>query len=364
MYKASVFFSILLASVLSGSFSVLIFLILLLLVGEVLIGIHSNDANLKNNLETVFLCSYSCIVLLSTLQWLGYESDFYYFVKFGADQYNFWIDSENSASMGSIIEVFKNTFYVENGGYHFYIGLLGYIANKFLDGNHLLLQFLGSSAPGVLSSVYCTLVVSKFCRSKNVVKYSLLFVVIGPITVVSIRLLRDGFMALLYFQIIYLWLCVNFSIRTLVLQLLLALIAISIREQHGLFAFVFILLTIIDSRSKMKWIYILGIIIVFIGYFTIFYEKIVYSFMDTNRYYGNLSTEQMRDAATGLGRIIYTLPSPLKEIVQIIFTEASFPPWFGIGNARNAFHIMTGIFYSVSSIVWFFFLLFNSFVFN
>ena len=110
-------------------------------------------------------------------------------------------------------------YMIENEGYIFYIGMLAYMAEHFFDGNHLLLQFLGSVISGSLMAIVFYKICLLFFDAKRSVIYALLYSLCTVVFYYSFTLVRDIHIAFFYILSFYI-IFKRFSIKGFVLLLL------------------------------------------------------------------------------------------------------------------------------------------------
>lgn len=352
-FAVIVFEYIISASIASAALSTFI-----LCVGLLLVFLTKLDSREKSSLLYIFLISFSIVTIATVVRWLGNEASGPLFFNDANDQYKFWLASQEGAKRGSIKAIYDsciaNNIYLKNGGYYFYIQSLGFIAQRYFDGNHLLLQQLGTSFSLIFSSIFIFLILRKFSKPENVARYSLYYIALTPVIIDSIGLHRDSLISLFYIILIYFWLCRNLSLVNFIIQIVLCLILINFRLQHGLFAIIFLLLPFLRARRLSTWFYILAIVIAFVVYGISFLDMLVISVNDTFEYYGETTSDSLDNINSGLGRYVYMLPHPIKEIVQVFWLQMQFPAWLPMANAKNIYLLSIGILAFVIYVFWFY----------
>lgn len=217
------------------------------------------------------------------------------------DEYKFWKLSETLSCSPSVKSIFVDCFinrnvggFIENQGYVFYIGILAYIAETFLDGNNLLCQFMGSVLFGSLFSIVLYKIFLLYIDGKKAFKYVLLFSLCSVVFSYGFLFLRDVVILFFYASIQYIVLR-KFTVRNLVGLILLSFIVFQLREEHGLFSIVFIAYYIYKAFRKIKvlvWLLLLGLPVVFFVYFGTYFDRTVSSM----GHYTEFTTEQAKFA--------------------------------------------------------------------
>ena len=313
----------------------------------------------RTEMFSALLISFVVFTLATVLQYLDYTANYTLFVNEGRDNYDFFMDSQDGVGAHSIRVIFHEciiqNIHYENGGYYFYIKLIAYLAKVYSDGNHLLLQQLGTSLPSILSSVVIYGILAKYCPTGKVLGYTCYFMILSPLILHSVGIHRDAMIALFYFILIYLWLCKDFSWKVGFLQIVLAFILYFFRVQHGLFAISFVVVSVMSTSKRNRFVCFISImaLIAIVGA-TFLLEMISNNLADTKEYYEQSRAYKLSGLSTGIGRFIYDLPSPLKEIAQVFFLQLRFPPWLALSEAGNLPAIILGFLTFAVSFYWFY----------
>lgn len=342
--------------IVSQSIASSLFLLLTLALGYSIILLTSGGN--KTDIIKVFLISFCVITFFTVIQWLGNEASINIFSDEDNDQFKFWTASQRGASALSIRQLYKecivDNIYLKNGGYYLYIQTIAFFATKISDGNHLLLQHFGTATAGILSSIFIYHILKRFCLPKNVVKYSIVYMLLTPIILGSIVLTRDAIITFFYSIIIYLWICKEPSVKIVLLQTIICIVLSNLRLQHGLFALAFVVLSILTSTKKIKYVYVAGFIGILLVYGLTMFDTLIYSVVDTFEYYDNYTDDFLDSVNSGLGRYVFMLPSPIKEVAQVFFLQLQFPSWGAMSNANNFYHFLTGFLRFVINVFWFY----------
>lgn len=360
------FLTAFLVFIVSSSFASATFVAFCLLIGLLLCFSCSKDSFFRQN-SKVFLVVFVCYVILAIIQYLDITNSIAVFADTDNDHYLFWLESQEGAKSSSFLQVFNrciiNNEYVENGGYYFYIQTLAYYAQHLFDGNSLMLQLLGTFFPGMLSAIVFYQLLNNYVDSQSARKYALLYVLLTPALSVCFGIHRDAWIAFFYLCLIYLWLVKGFSVKTLILQLVITIILLSLRIQNGLFSVVFIFLTLISSKKKYRWLFysILGVVL--IAYGAVFYTIVNDEMLNTMVYYEQLAEESLNNVDDGLGRLVYQLPSPIKEVAQVIVLQMQFPPWLSIVQSNTFYGQIIGFLQLLINVFWLYIFTFTVFMF-
>lgn len=352
------FLSIVTVLIVSQSISATCFLLFTLAVGFIVILSTCENKDYKV-VVNVFLFSFIVIAIETLLQWLGIEANMASFADDDNDQFKFWTESLRGVSVSSPEILFKecirDNVYYENGGYYYYIQLIAYISSHYFDGNHLLTQMYGSSVFGVLSSVFIFYVLRKYLTTDKAHKYALIYILLTPVLPDCIMIHRDPIISFFYLVLIFLWLCREFTPINFIIQVAIILVLINLRLQHGLFATTFLILSIFNSQKKLRWVYVGAMIVVSIVYGLAFTDYLFITVADTFTYYERYTNEQLDIINSGLGRYVYMLPSPIKEVAQVFFLQLQFPSWDSLVKSTNIFEVILGFHKLAIKVLWFYF---------
>lgn len=348
---------LIICSAIAQSVAAAVLSLFIILLSCLLAKIVSKSATQYNMMVNCILVSFSTITFFTLMQWLNNCAIYNNWAVEANDQFRFWSESENSKNYTSLGQIFKDCIiynsHYENGGYYFYLKALGYIANHLFDGNNMFYQQMGTALPGIVATVFIFGILTNYIDEDKARNYTLLFTLCTPIITHAIGIHRDELIYLFYAISIYLWLCKQFNIKVFILQVLIACIVLYLRDQHGLFAFSFVLLSVFSEQSgKRKWIYAILTLSIIAANYRSFLNIILSNLGDTNSYYGSLESEGLKNITTGIGRYVYQLPTPLKQIAQVLTVQILFPPWGKLMNAANLFGIAVGLLELVVSVYW------------
>lgn len=317
--------------------------------------------------DRVFALRVSFITLFvygiyTLLAYLGYKNvnDFFLY----SDQYGFYKISCELGDYSSIKQLFISCFvdriHIENEGAYFLMGLIGYVANMYFDGNSVLLQMLHVSFAASLIPLMIFKLLRYYFPSKESFYYALCYLFCSYIFAYSAWLLRDIHIAL--FSILLLILVhERFSLWILFLQFFIVVVLLEFRFESGLISFPLILLYVFIKRKDvfgynkilLNLVRITAIVICISG-LTFIVSKLmdVMFYMDNYVQYTENSLDQDN---SGLGRIVYQFPWGIKHVCIVLYSQiSSFPCWSTLVQARNVYEIFVGIVYMISPIFWFF----------
>lgn len=352
----SIFVSFILLLV-SGSYASFLFSLLILIIGSGAAMLFRKEHRVTGAMIFYIVNSFYSIFAL-----IHYIDAIYYNNYIFRDEYGSFIPLANYlANSSSISELFNVTYNStisnKNAGYNFYIGSIAYFAQNYLDGNSELLLFLSSVLFGSLLSVLLYRIISNYCNNKVSIKYTLLFMFLSPIVLFSFSLLRDIHIAFFYLCVIFIVLR-PFSLKGLFWLIMSIIITLNLREQSGIFLYVFLLYYLYKKLKQNKIaISLLLILFFYIGYNFIidFINDSINVFEHTSEVYTEKSLNNYASADAGsLGVKIKTLPSPFNEIISILYSQiAPFPPWAGFIDISNIYNLLINLFHILYSIFWY-----------
>ena len=344
--------------IITGSFATSILALFIALIGYAMVYALSPNQNNRDEGYTVLLITFSIYIVVVILQYLDTIAAFYTFADLDNDHYKFWLISEEGARALSWTKIFReciiDNVYIENGGYYLYVKTLGYLASHWFDGNSISLQYMGSALPGILSSILIYYLLIHY-KIKEAVKYSILYAVLSPLAKVCFGIHRDALIAFLFLILVYIFLARDFNFKTFMLQVIVVLLITSLRYEHGLFASLFILLTAYYSNKKYRRILQVLMLLIVVLYGRTLYLMSLDAYQATTDYYTAFGEQALEELNSGLGRYVYKLPTPIKQIAQIILVNMQFPPWVYLEGAKTAYGFFLGINVLIMNVLWFYY---------
>lgn len=349
----------LLTIVISVSIASFFMCVLTIVIGYVLTFKLAENKEERVMIECSTLFSFVIVTFLVLMQWFSIDMDIGSFANPDNDHYKFFVASQDGVAANSVKDIFTHcingTTYPENGGYYFLIQTIAFVAARYFDGNCILLQQLGSSAFFVWTSAFFCKILIRHCSADKVNLYVFYYFAFCPLILHSLGIHRDPHIAFFYMMIIYLSLCKKTSISTLVCQLGIAFVLYYFRQQHGLFAVSFVAFSLLVAKTKSKWM-LITVVVLLIGVIgtTMIYNFIGDNLKDTNEYYDSYRELALDGLDSGIGRFVYMLPTPVKEVAQIIVLQMKFPPWGAIESANNFFAFIIGVENLLVGVFWFY----------
>ena len=197
--KALPFFSILviiLSAIVTESLSVTIMASFILFVGYLVCQLVNTHRS-RQYAFAVFNCAFVITTLLILIRY-GYivdTPDSSNLFKSGGDEDHFYELSDAVKGSNKLSDIFTNVFYfefAENQGYIFYLRILSFLSYKLFDGNHIVLQLMGSSLFGCLISAVLFMIFNVFYDDKHSFKYSVVGFFISPLCYYSVTRYPSG----------------------------------------------------------------------------------------------------------------------------------------------------------------------------
>ncbi|BEI58438.1 hypothetical protein GCM10007041_18810 [Butyricimonas faecihominis] len=301
--------------------------------------------NIVFSLTTVFACIH---YLDTVVDWNDFAIDW-------KDEYKFWSFTQGGSASdigGLFYDCFIRRIHITDEGYLFYITALAYVANSLFDGNHLLLQFLGSGLFGSLASIVLFKIYSRYLNAKKAYTNTWILSFCSVVFFYSFQLLRDihiYFFYLVAFNI----LLDRFRVKGVVTLILITIIVFQLRFANGLFCLALLVYYFYKQFRKYKWLLPLFIIIVISIFLKYFWEDYYSVVQAMNRYME--FTEEAIGTEQGLSAVIVQLPSGIKETVSFLnFMLQPFPSWNGLLESINIFNGIVEILPVIYQLFWFF----------
>ena len=303
----------------------------------------------------LFYIVFSVYTLLALFHYLDLTVDSDSFFREGKDELNLYLFSESykSSSIFKIIrECFIEPLYKENNGYYFYIATIASVSTSWFDGNHLLLQFLGSTLFGSLTSILLFRLLSIYIDPKRAFRYSLMFLLFSAFNLYSVSLLRD-----IHIAFFYLWgfviISKPFSVKGLIKLIIFTLIIWQLRIEHGIFFIFFILYYVYIKMHRYKLAFIsLAVVLGVISFSFIMESYLLVE--DTLDRYSEFSEEYALSKDDSVGTYIWSLPSPFRQIAIFMNSQIQpFPSWVELRNSTNVYRSIISILPIFYSLFWF-----------
>lgn len=342
------------SSLFSNSLAVFIFSTVIFIIGH--LYALSIEKNKRDNAIYSFSIVLSALIIFATIYFFHTEINYEKFALEWKDEYKFWQMSQELSNLTSINEIFNEAYsfwrYHELPGYVFYIGSLGYIAESFFDGNNLLIQFLGSVLWGSLSTLILYKIFLIYFQKNDAVKYVLYFSLLSVVFSYSFFLLRDIIILFFYLLVFYI-IIRKFSWAGLLKLLIISFIVWQIRLEHGLFVIVFSIYYLFNKFKNNK-IILLFLIIAFV----LIISSMLYDYFlkatSTINYYSDFSETSALEVDDSLGKYIYFMPSPLKELFRFINSQLQpFPSWNALSNSSDIYLRIVNFLPIIYTYFWF-----------
>ena len=365
------FLFVILVSVFSSTplsiFSIGVFI---LLTGSLLCYLLSKGKQIvEKNLLVIFFLNFTFYLLYAVIVYYSYieQNDFFLF----SDQRTFYESGNYLSQFTSIKDIFNACFveriHIETEGAYFIFGIISFLADRYLDGNSILLQSICVSYFAILTNLFVYKTLSFYVLPKQALKYTLFYALLTPIFFYSPWILRDIHIAFLYSIGIYL-IHTSFSIKKLLLFIPLIIITAEFRLEHGFFYLVFPLLYILlQGRNHPNYKVIIKLFLIIALVFSGVIINAILPKLNSireglSRY--ELYTEEALNYQ-GLGHYLYELPVGIKQIAIIIYSQiSSFPPWAIIEKSSSFLTFIIGVIKFIVSVYWslvFFFIVYSSF---
>ena len=303
----------------------------------------------------IFYIVFSVYTLLALSNYYGWCYNWSDFINYGNDQYFFLNITENYSNT-PISQIIQDCFvyrvHLENEGYVFYIASLARLATYLGDGNHLMLQFLGSVLFGSLSSIILYRLLSFYVTNKASFHYGLLFMMFSVFNYYSIVLLRDIVIAF-FFLCAFLIIAKGFSFTRLITLVIIDIVMLQLRFENGVFFLLFPVFIVYDKLKKYKIVFIAIITIVILIAFSFLIQSMT-TILQTGEMYKEFTRDSALAVDNSLGKYIWQLPSPIKEICIIINSQIQpFPSWFELTTATNFFNAIIGLLPILYGFFWY-----------
>lgn len=319
--------------------------------------LSKNDID-KFNCSKVFIFSFIIYSLYALNVYLAYVARGSIFIS--PDEYHFYSISESLGRYSDIFSIFRDCFidriHIENEGAHFYRGALAYFANNFLIENSVLLQYMNSAFIASLSQIFIYKILRTYISSIYSYKYIIIYVLFSFVILSGGKLTRDVYINFLFSIGLYLTLT-EFNIKRLIYLLIVVLITIQFRLEHGLFMIFMPIVYIYEqARHNVKYKYLRYLFIILALIVLFLLSALLIKYIDAIRSTMEGYVEYTRNSAEhgGLGKYILRLPVGLKQVFTVIYSQISpFPAWYGISDSSDIYELLSEILEMFSPVFWF-----------
>ncbi|MBD0778096.1 hypothetical protein HPE56_09855 [Maribacter sp. ANRC-HE7] len=320
------------------------------------------------NLLKIFFSSYVAYVLFSLVSYLDYNAinDFFLF----PDQTLFFEVGETLGKGTGLSQIFQDCFILriheENEGAYFIFGLIGFVANKYFDGNSILLQSLHVGFMAMILNLFLYKTIRFHTYRSEALKFALLFAFFSPLFFYAPWILRDVHIALLYAIGIYM-MHTRFTIKRLLLFIPLIIVTLEFRLEMGLFSF-FMPVYYFYFRGKKHRNYkflLTSFIFVGVAVFGMILNFLVTSIEATLKSFESYSSYTEENLGGGLGAMLYELPVGLKQLAVTFFSQIMpFPAWGKFLVSETSFEYIISLIECCGAIFWSCLFLFMTFAFT
>ncbi len=303
----------------------------------------------------IFSISLVTYIIFGIIAYYSYVNNDGFFLY--PDQNGFFKASEYLGSLPDISSIFKVCFYsniyIENKLAYFYFGIVGYFANNFLEGNTVFIQIINMSFLSSLIHIFILKILYSFVPINKAYRHTLVFIFLSYVFYYSPWLLRDIHISLVYAMGLSI-LFGKFSLKNFLILLLLTVITLFLRMEHGIF-FMFIPLLYIYEKVKNKkfvlYLFYFAVSLLLFAYIKIIITKMSY-ISDLMKRYSEFTQNEAN--TEGLGVKLLQLPFGIKHIACLLYSQISpFPSWYGVVNGKDIFQITIGLVQMLAPFYWF-----------
>lgn len=312
----------------------------------------------RHEVISLFCLVFTAYVFLAINHYLGYSSDWGGFAQDWRDEYKFYQMAVQNEHL-SVPEIFKKSFvdraYLEYGGYVFYISALSSLAFQWFDGNHLLLQFLGTVAFGALTTIFVFKSIELYVDRRRAFWFTLMFMLCSVFVLYSYTLLRDVLIAFFYSVGFYLALVSRFRRSYFVVLVMVVVNAVlwELRFESGLF---FSLITLYASYQVFKGnalaLGVLGVLALFL-FLAVLYSNVLDAVSALDNY-SQFTLDKTGEKEDSFAKYLYQLPSGIKHAAILLNSQIQpFPSWGAAQAANNVYQFAGGVVQVIASYFWF-----------
>ncbi len=253
---------------------------------------------------------------------------------FYSDETYFYPTLSSLASEKSIAAIWQKTIITHSHrdyeGFFLIHGSIAYLAQKYFEGNSIVLQSIWVAFFGVLTNLFIYKLFRFYFYENKAFNLTLIFALFTPFVFYMPWILRDIHIVLLYSIALY-FVHKNTSLLNIVILLIISFITIEFRFENGLLLLIFpVLNTFINSdyqqNVKKYFPTILSFSVLIVYYAVTIEEQNVITSIDKIAVYSEFTDESLND---GLGAKLYGLPIGIKQLAIVVNSQFTpMPPWF------------------------------------
>lgn len=334
----------------TGSLSSIVFFFIFLVIGVSIIIIFDNK-HIEHPLG-VFLNVYAVYTILALLHY----GETTHFGQYIPDEIGSFIPvAKHLMVLNSIPDIFLQSIggslSLKDPGYYFFIGVISYLSNHFWDGYSDMTLYLGSVVFGAGTTTILYKLLSTYVIIGKAKRYAYFFAFLSLFNLYSVVILRDVHIAF-FFALAFLILLRPFSTKGIIVLSISTIIVYFLRASYGLLYTVFVLYYLAAGFKKLRFLYIVALVFVFFSlrlFIQDSYEFVSYSIGS----YSESTIEKADQVSGSLGAKLLHLPTPIKEISQVFYSQiAPFPSWGRLERAENFYDVIGGILQIFNSFFW------------
>lgn len=332
-------FSILITFLCSSSFASFMMAGTTFVLGQIFCNIvqreNRDKAKILFNIVFSFLTIFACIHYMDTVvDWNIFALDW-------RDEYKYWLNVENvkySTSLKDVLEYVNDT-YSENNGHNSYIAILAYLAERYFDGNSLLLHFLGSALFGSLSSIIFFKILLLYFDKTKAMKNAIIFSLLSGVFTYGFNFLRDIHVYFFFLINTYI-LLTKFEVKKVIMLVLSCIILFSLRFESGIISLFFpIVYAYIRFKKNILLLLLIFPIVLGVG-INVFMDNFLELKNSIEVYQDSFNDVLSR--TEGLTSIVESLPPVLKEIAMFLnWFIYPFPSYIYLSNSENIYNALT-----------------------
>ncbi len=334
-------FSILITFLCSNSFASFMMAGTTFVLGQIFCNIVQREN--RDKAKILFNIVFSFLTIFACIHYMDKVVDWSIFAIDWRDEYKYWLmleDVKHSTSLYDVLE-YVNERFLENNGYNSYIAILAYLAERYFDGNCLLLHFLGSVLFGSLSSVVFFKILLLYFDKTKAMKNAIIFSLLSGVFTYGFNLVRDIHVYFFFLINTYI-LLTKFEVKKVIMLVLSCIILFSLRFESGIFALVFPIFYIYDKFKKNWLLLFFGFIILTVTLFNIYSSNYV-KLEESIKIYSKLSDDILRET-DGITGVLYGLPPVIKEIGMFLaWFVKPFPSYLKLSYSENIYNALTSI---------------------
>lgn len=341
LYSLTLFISIIYSLDKGWLSSTILWLILSVSTVYYLRGKFKSNSKQVTELFLISFCFYSIYMFATNYLFVeNPENSFFIAV----DSIKFWNNSNfKMEQISDILKTYSETsFATQNYRFFNFSNLLVSFFGQIFDQNNILIQKLPGVFLSALSIPFIYMIFVKYFNESKAYNYTFIFLIFSYALSYSAVYFRDSFIYFFYTVGIYLLIYYSKERFVFIKLILVLIILLGLRTEHGLFFSIF-LLSFFYLKSKKNKIFVLVAIFILPILISLYLPVVLNSYKENVSVYADKVVEANSNT-NSVGAQLLKLPSGIKQILMAVNGQlAPAIPFWRTWSAKNISHVYSNV---------------------